>query len=67
METQEPTVNVTNEVGKHRYQQITRCISSELYLFSSMYLCKQKLQSKSKSEKETKRVQLIQTTRGLGR
>lgn len=59
------TVNVPNKVGKHRQQLLSQCISTELYLFSSKYLCKQKLQSKPKSEYEKKRVQLIQATGGL--
>lgn len=49
------TVNVPNKVGKHRHQKLTQCLSSELYLFSTKYLCTQKLQSKSKSEKENKK------------
>lgn len=49
------TVNVPNKVGKHRQQLLSQCISTELHLFSSKYLCKQKLQSKPKSEYERKK------------
>ena len=52
---QQHTVNVPNKVSKHRHKQLTQCISSKLYLFSSKYLCKQKLHSKPKSEKENKK------------
>lgn len=42
------TVNVPNKVSKHRQQLLSQCISTELYL------CKQKLQPKPKSEYEKK-------------
>lgn len=51
---QQHTVIAPNKVGKHRHFN-TQCVSSEQYLFSSKYLCKQKLWSKSKSEKENKK------------
>lgn len=48
------TVNVPYKVGKHRQQLLSLRISTELYLFPSKYLCKQKLKSKPKSEYEKK-------------
>lgn len=48
------TVNASNKVGKYRQQLLSQCFSTELYFFSSKYLCKQRLQSKPKSEYEKK-------------
>lgn len=61
---QQHNVIVPNKVGKHGHHNI-QCVSSELYLFSSKICVSRNYSLNLNLKKKTKRVQLVQTPRGL--